>query len=176
MKPLYFATALLAIMSFAGGSGSKSEAFSEMDEEPDTYAKVEIKGILDVSDTQPVQKEWEKVEKMRGFTGVRIVAPGTFDAILGPMGDPKDNFGGFKGPGFKDKDATFWGTWGVGWALFLGDKKEFHERVAKLKGKRVVVKGTVVVLPKRWPGGSGPGIRPAIVVKVSSLEAAKVKE
>jgi hypothetical protein len=174
MKPLYFASALLAMVSFAGGSGSMNEAYSETDEAPETYAKVEIKGILDVSDTQPVQKEWKEVEKKRGYTGVRIVAPGTFDAILGPVVNP--DFGGFKGPGFKDKDATFWGTWGVGWALFLGDKKEFHERAEKLKGKCVVAKGTVVVLPERWPGGSGPGIRPAIVVKVTSLEAAKAKK
>ena len=102
------------------------------------------------------------------------------------MRNPKDNPGGFgseeaKGPGFKDADGTFNGTRGVGWALFLGDKKEFHDQVAKLKGKRVIAKGTVVVLPKRpHIGGSGPyaatGLSPTIVLKVSSLEAAKVKK
>jgi hypothetical protein len=66
------------------------------------------------------------------------------------------------------------GPLGVAWDLFLGDSKDLHESVTKLKGKMVVVTGTLEVFGDKG-AFSGPRPPTRLVVRVTSLQAAVEK-
>jgi hypothetical protein len=109
----------------------------------DAYVKVEIRGTLHDFDRPPAKRiDWPQP--------YGITAPGSRRVPWN---------------GGADRRA-----YGLEWELFFGDKKEWHELAKKLKGKTVLVRGTLKVFAG---GGLNSPVMPRQVVTTRKEDATR---
>lgn len=150
---------LLTVAAMLVAFGPQRGMAAHQGEEESGYVKVEIRGKLEVSGT--VATDW-KTALEKDSTGVTVTVPG--QRVLTVPGDNvmANRYRGERLPGFR-------------WQLFLGKKKKLLAQAERLKGKTVVVKGTMKVI--RWPRHPVLGQwSPSFAVQVAHLEAGEGKK